>query len=139
MEPPQGKLMHRVERSIEPRDFSITSSSKRCNSEQNARSFRAATRKAFACCEINFSLEMPVIIILSYLDAFYRRKIKRSEPWQFDNFIHDISLRAFDLIQEKKKIQTSTSKISRGRRNQQRNEMYIIVSINSKNSKILCN
>lgn len=33
--------------------------------KQNAR-FLAAMRKAFTCCEINFSTEMPVIIVLSY-------------------------------------------------------------------------
>lgn len=84
------KLMHRIKWSIELRDFSVTSSSKKSTKmwKQNAH-FRGVTRKAFTCCEINFLFEMLVIIVLYYLDAFYQRKIKHSKP-QFNNFIRDI-------------------------------------------------
>lgn len=39
--------------------------------------FRLVARKAFTCCEINFSPEISVIVVLSYTGAFYRCKIKR--------------------------------------------------------------
>lgn len=39
--------------------------------------FRLVARKAFTCCEINFSPEISVIVVLSYTGAFYSCEIKR--------------------------------------------------------------